>query len=270
LDSCEIFEPQWFRIGQLRLPGDVTNACVQRQIVINSYAFSLFVAPSTAALPSRQLNQLVKALRKAVPSAKRIERTADQLTLSASDTHAIASWYPLFHHYPSRFGDRENPYIAKLPKRGLGGIVLAVTPEMIAERQISLVVGALKYMVATRENATAFKQRVVLMVQGFDDDPRGLWQIPEARDFVCAVFEECPFIMFLAHPKGGTLRLMLACWLGDESTLSQTEKADRITEFNGLAFRGLNEVTYRLAISQETNVEITQAAMRALYGELMD
>jgi len=265
-EDSEIFEPKWFRIGQLRLPGSSTTECVQRQIVINSFAFSLLIAPSSTNRPSKMLNELVQAFQEAVPAAKRIERTATEVTISASDTHAIASWYPLFHHYPSRFGNEQNPYIPKLPKRGLGAIVLAVTGEIIENNETSPVIEALHYMVATRENATAFKQRVVLMIQGFDDDPRAVWQIPKARDYVRTVFEQCPFIMFLTLPQGDTLNLMLGCWLGEAATLPPVQSADRITEFNCRAFSGLNDMAFRLAISRETIFEISESAMHFLYG----
>jgi hypothetical protein len=103
-------------------------------------------------------------------------------------------------------------------------------------------------------------------VDGFDDDPRGLWQFPAVRHFFRRLVTECPFVMMLAHPDVGLLKLLAAYWLYDEELAEKVEQK-RMAEFLNLAFRGLNGLNHSLALSEEHNREICIAAARVLFGE---
>jgi SMI1 / KNR4 family (SUKH-1) len=130
----------------------------------------------------------------------------------------------------------------------------------------TLISSALRHMVSTRENAAAFRQRVGVMVDGFDDDPRGLWQFPKVRQFFRRLFAECPFVMSVAHPDGGLLKLLAAWWLYEDELTEEVELR-RMTEFLDRAFHGLNGLNQTLALSEEQNREICVTAATVLFGE---
>jgi hypothetical protein len=73
--------------------------------------------------------------------------------------------------------------------------------------------------------------------------------------------------MFLAHPQGSLLKVLLRCWVY-ESNLTDQVYSQRISEFFDLAFQGLNDLTYELAISKEVNREVSDAAMAVLPPKL--
>jgi hypothetical protein len=104
------------------------------------------------------------------------------------------------------------------------------------------------------------------MVDGFDDDPRGLWQFPQVRQFFRRLFVECPFIMLVAHPDGGLLKVFAACWLYEDKKTRETEQR-RMAEFLNTAFMGLNALNHRLVLSEEQNRESCLSAAIALFGE---
>jgi hypothetical protein len=118
-------------------------------------------------------------------------------------------------------------------------------------------------MVSTREKASAFRQRVGIWVHGYDEDPRGLWLIPEARQFFCRLFSECPFVMLLADPNADLLKVFAACWVHEDGMTEDIQRK-RMHEFMTLGFQGLNEITHALAWSEEANREICDAATKTL------
>jgi len=86
------------------------------------------------------------------------------------------------------------------------------------------------------------------MVDGFDDDPRGIWQFPQAREFFRRLFLECPFVIFVAHPDAGLLKLFAACWLYEDG-LSEEVEQQRMVEFLQRAFHGLNGLNHTVMLS---------------------
>jgi hypothetical protein len=184
------------------------------------------------------------------------------LTATGSD-HAAASIYPLLHHYPTRYAEEPNPFMVQTLKGETKLVYLFVPRDLIETGDIEPISSALQDMVSTREKAAAFRQRVGIMVDGYDQDPRELWQVAESRNFCRRLFTECPFVMLLAHPDGGLLKLLAACWIHEDAS-KEDVKRKRMSEFLTLGFRGLNQITHRLAISEEVNREICDAASKAL------
>jgi hypothetical protein len=122
-------------------------------------------------------------------------------------------------------------------------------------------------MVSTQEKMASFRQRVAILVDGFDDDPRELWQVPQVREYFRRLFDECPFIMLVSHPDGGLLKVFATCWIYEDDLTVDAEK-QRMAEFLNKAFYGLNDLNHLLALSEEQNRELCMSASMVLFGEL--
>jgi hypothetical protein len=73
--------------------------------------------------------------------------------------------------------------------------------------------------------------------------------------------------MLVAHPDGGLLKLLAACWLY-EDLLTNVVQQQRMNEFLSRAFDGLNGLNHTLALSEEQNREICMTAAKVLFGEI--
>jgi hypothetical protein len=192
------------------------------------------------------------------------------LTTTAGGDHAAVTMYDWLTHYPTRFVGEQNPFVTqalKSHKNAVPMLWLRVPHELIEEGDTGIVTAALRGMVSTRENVTAYRQRVGVMVNGYDSESRGIWQFPEAREFFRRLFAECPFVMILAHPDGGLLKLLAACWVYEDGLTADVEQ-QRTVEFLYRAFDGLNALNHTLALSEEQNREICESAMEVLFGEV--
>jgi len=170
----------------------------------------------------------------------------------------------MFQHYPTRFEDDPNPTLVAAIKGALKLVVLWIERDLIEQGDIEPIASAFRDMVSTREKATGFKNRIGLIVDGYDNDPWELWQIPAARQFFRRLFLDCPFILLLAHRDGGMLGLLNNCWVYGDN-LTNEIAFDRKGEFLRIAFNGLNEVVHRLALSDELNRELAKMAQELLF-----
>ena len=264
-----IEEPLWFRIGQFRLQSHPAQFLVQRTVLLNSFGFTLLIGRTDVVWPNEEFDQWTRVFASTYPHAKPITADGGSVILTPGDDHAVTSIAPLYLDYPSRFSEEVNPFIAQAlmsVKEGAPIVVLYVPHELIEMGDITLISPALHMMVSTRENVSAFKQRVGVMVDGFDDDPRGLWQFPKVREFFRRLFIECPFVMLVAHPDGGLLKLLAACWVYEDPLTEEGERK-RMNEFLTRAFDGLNGLHHTIMLSEEQNREICTSAARVLFGD---
>lgn len=256
-------EPLWFRISQFRLPAFRAYTLVQRLVLINSFRFTILVAPVEEPWPSADFDRWCAEFEIANPRTRRILPGIREVTIATDGDHVGTSLYPFMNQYPTRFLKGLAPEFEDVVRGKAQVIALHVTPEMIAASDVESVMNALRYMTGTRENAMATKLNVDIMVTGYEDDPRGLWQVPEVREYFRTIFAECPYVMLLSHPHGSLLKLMLRCWVYEDN-LTDEAFSTRVSEFFDLAFQGLNDKAYDLAISEETNREVCAAVDLAL------
>ena len=262
-------EPLWFRIGQMRLTTHPALMLVQRVVILNSFCFTLLIARADAEWPCPEFDEWSNMFASVYPDAKPVLPLVGTLTISTGEDHSTASILSAYTQYPTRFSDEKNLFVEQALKAGKDTApvaMLRVPHELIEAGDIAPVAEALHDMVSRREKAAAFRQRVAVMVDGFDHDLRSIWQFPKARQFFRRLFVECPFVMLLAHPEGGLLKLLAACWLYEDEQSEDTEQ-DRITEFLGRSFQGLNGLNHSLALSEEQNREICLSAATVLFGE---
>jgi hypothetical protein len=262
----DVDEPLWFRISQFRLPAFRAYTLVQRLVLINSFRFTILVAPVEEPMPSADFDRWCAEFERANPCARPILPGIREVTIATDGDHVGTSLYPLMSQYPTRFLNGLAPEFEDVVRGKVPLIALHLTPEMIAASDAESIMNALRYMTGTRENAMATKLKVDIMVSGYEDDPRGLWQVPEVREYFRTIFAECPYVMLLSHPHGSLLKLMLRCWIYEDDLTDETYSA-RVSEFFDLAFQGLNDKAYDLAIGEEVNREVCAAVDAAIRSQ---
>ena len=248
----------------MRLPIEPATSLVQRRVIINSYSFTLLVAPRDVLLPDPKFDELICAFQSMTLGAVPILPGQQRITAEATSDHAAASLLPHYAQYPGRYASNPHPIMASPGQSEVSAVVLVVDREMVTRKDLCPVVDAMESMVVVREAATLYRQRVGLVVRGYDEDPRALWQIPETRHYFRKLFEACPFVMLLAHPDSGFLRILVSCWVYEDEPSDDDAHNRRAEDFLNRAFAGLNELAYRLCLSEEVNREISAAALRCL------
>jgi hypothetical protein len=76
--------------------------------------------------------------------------------------------------------------------------------------------------------------RFLFCVQGYDDDPREIYFIPEVRRFYRAFHGEWPFCLFHLNPDQDGLRTMILCCLDSLTGVSRDNSPVSGVEFDPL------------------------------------
>ena len=260
----EVIHPHWFRICHMRLPLSPITQLMQRQILINSYSFSLIAAPRSEE-QSTDLQDAIIEFRSLFPSAVELIPDATYARLYCNWDHAAQSIGQLYNGFPSRFGYESNDYLKRLLQEQTRGTILALTRDIVEAGDVHLAADALRALVRNREMALAHRMRVGIMVNGYDDDPRELWEVYEVREYIKKLFLECPFIMLIAHPELSLLKLFFACWIFEPGNQSEREMKTRQYDFITRCFAGNNLVTYQLCINRGIQMQIEKTSLQTLF-----
>ncbi len=265
-DHHDVQAVRWFRLTQYRRRNRPLTDVVQRQIYIDSYCFTLFATDPDNHEHPDELAAIESHFRQFVPNAVPIPQNG-AIVLTPGGLHSLLTITQHMNNYPARYSDgprSEDNDIAEaidlLVAGDVGLLNVKITREDVEAGEIAGVARALGELVANRESALASMQRVALFIDGYNDDPRELWKIPEASQFLRRLFAACPHLFFLASPYAGTTGLLACCCCaivaepGDARC--EFDRAD-LRRFLEAGFHGLNEVTQRFAISVEINRRIS-------------
>ena len=254
-------------VDSISAAAPILTAIVQRQVYINSFCFTLLVPDPDQSEHVSHLGRLRSAIQEWLWDAVEIHEGGDA-RLTPRQWHVYSCMEPMLDHYPTRYGNSaqsECPEFSNIIRQMVHGttkvVAIAITREEIEVGDTSGTVARLEELVRTREAAMASCQRVTLFVDGYDDDPREVWQIPEARAFVRRLFAQFPYLFFLAmtEPQPATLELLALCCCDctvdpDGSLRFDPEQWKTFLE---AGFVGLNRLTTRIAISVEVNRKIS-------------
>jgi hypothetical protein len=248
---------------------------VQRQVYIDSFCFTLLVPAPNREEHSCDMQRLEKKFREFAPNA-RLLQPEGHLELVAGDIHVCSSMSSHIDNYPLRYTNAPlsndatfSDIISGLVRNEKKMLIICITREEIEAENTTNTVARLHDLVQTKESAMAAMQRVVVLVEGYDEDARDCWEIPEVRTFLRKVFAECPYLFFLAMPEFMTITVFAACFCDPIRVDADTVRYDicRLREFLDAGFCALNVITQRHAISIEINKAITEDILKALWPE---
>lgn len=90
-------------------------------------------------------------------------------------------------------------------------LVLGIPYEDVCSGDIKTVFEALNRFLDSREYVIAGRGRVTLAFEGYDDDPRDLYDISEVRRYVSTLDEAFPYLFYFGDLNGDTVKLLALC-----------------------------------------------------------
>jgi hypothetical protein len=139
-------------------------------------------------------------------------------------------------------------------------IIVTVPRDAVVSCDIEPVLMGLSVFVRSSALAPQAQGKLELLFDGFNDDKRELWQIPEVRRFVARLDAVFPYWFFLADLRTETLHLLASC------LCRSSELAPGLTGFNQedllgflqRQFDGLNELWELHGLAPGNNVVVTE------------
>ena len=132
-------------------------------------------------------------------------------------------------------------------------VVLLISRREVEQGDLPSVLSRLKPLLATREDAWRYRGQMTLVVDGYNDDPRELVDIPEVRALLRGLEAEWPYWAYFFNQVDDSIKLLLSCvagsrFLGDGAVEMDGE---RVAAAMARAFGGINAVFERFNFPED-------------------
>ena len=138
-----------------------------------------------------------------------------------------------------------NAFVSSSPNLGQQSdhVVLQISQEAIQNCDTSEYVALLHDAKGTVQSFESVFQKYVLLISGYDDDPRELYQIPEVVSFIKDLNSKLPFWLYFVNTADKRFfSWMIAC-LCQAMSLDQDEETI-YADFNAVAYNNLIETQF--------------------------
>ncbi len=105
-------------------------------------------------------------------------------------------------------------------------VVLLIARHQVETADIESVLSTLKPFLASREEIWRYRGQMVLVVDGYDNDPRELVEIPEVRSLLQSLDQRWPHWAFFFNQVDDSIKLLASCVCGNSYLGEGTTKID--------------------------------------------
>lgn len=101
-----------------------------------------------------------------------------------------------------------NPFFKQT---GIDFVGIVISRKEIESLDIAAVLKSLESMLYDAETVQAFQGQMCLSFQGYDNDPRELYEIPEVRRYMALLDSNFPYWFYFHSTTDGTLKMIAFC-----------------------------------------------------------
>ena len=118
----------------------------------------------------------------------------------------------------------------------------------------------LQHLVSNANTALEFKGRVSLIVDGYNDDARELFEIPEVRRYISALDGLWPYWFMFLSQADDSIKTLESCLCDTIEVIPGVASVDmeQMERFLARHFTAFNRLCEVLAIPEEINQEISE------------
>ena len=155
------------------------------------------------------------------------------------------------------FSARENIAMPQPPRLDLRPgitepVILMISRREVEAGDVASVVSRLKVFLATREDAWLYRGQMALVVDGYNNDPRELVDIPEVRTMLRQFEAAWPYWAFFFNQVDDSIKLLLSCAAGSRflGRGAVEMDADQVAAALARGFDGMNTIFDRFGFPE--------------------
>ncbi len=95
-------------------------------------------------------------------------------------------------------------------------VVLMISRRQVEDQDLASVLDSLKVFTATREDVWRYRGQMSLVVDGYNQDPRDLVDIPEVRNLIKRLGADWPYWGFFFNQVDDSIKILGSCCCGIE------------------------------------------------------
>jgi hypothetical protein len=132
-------------------------------------------------------------------------------------------------------------------------VVLMISRREVEQGDLASVLARLKVFLATRQDAWLYRGQMTLVVDGYNEDPRELVDIPQVRTLLRNLEAEWPYWTFFFNQVDDSIKLLLSCAAGSRFLGRGAVEMDaqRVSAALSHGFAGMNEVFERFDFPED-------------------
>jgi hypothetical protein len=141
-------------------------------------------------------------------------------------------------------------------------LIFSVPHDDIRSGDTTRVLTPLQGFLENRNAVVGGRGRITLLFEGYDDDPRDVYDIPEIRRYAKALDEAFPYWFYFANLQGDTLKVLAlcVCRIVKVSGFS-TPQPDDLKQFLFSHIIALNQLCERFQLSDSVKQQVTNEAL---------
>ena len=145
-------------------------------------------------------------------------------------------------------------------------VVLLISRREVEAADIASVLSRLKPFLATREDAWRYRGQMTLVVDGYNNDPRELVDIPEVRNLLRGLESSWPQWAYFFNQVDDSIKLLLSCVAGHRFLGRGAVEMDADLVAGALArgFGGMNAVFERFGFPEDELERMSKGLVEVL------
>lgn len=150
----------------------------------------------------------------------------------------------------------------------VGPVIISVSRAEWTAGDIGPALGPLQMMVRSREALMQWNGRVQIGIDGLNDDPREIYEVPEVRAYLHALTLQFPFWFHVCDRSSSTLKSLMFClcrFVKHGPGLIEINQADR-EKFVEVLLDRMNDLHDHFGVPVEVNEAISNELVSALGG----
>lgn len=126
----------------------------------------------------------------------------------------------------------------------------------------------LQHIVANPDHALEFMGRVSLIVDGYNDDARELFEIPEVRCYLKALDDQWAYWFFFLSQADDSIKILEGCLCDTVEVIPGVASVDleQMERYLTRHFTALNRLCETLDIPEEINQEISEGVIVLIHN----
>lgn len=126
----------------------------------------------------------------------------------------------------------------------------------------------LQHLVSSTDAALELMGRVTLVVDGYNDDPRELFEVPEVRRYFKTLDEKWPYWFFFLSQAEDSIQMLESCLCDTVEVVPGVASLDleQMEHYLSRHFSAMNRLCEALAIPDEINQEISEGIIALIHN----
>ncbi len=142
-------------------------------------------------------------------------------------------------------------------------LVITIDRKEIEAVDINTTLRQLNRLLINEETILKFYERVEIGVNGYDDDLRELWEIPEVNQYIRILDDYFPYWFYFLTKFGSGLKLIGFCCINTQKVSSTKVllEPSSLERFYEKHFIAMNEIGDRIRMSEQENIQLTEMVL---------